>query len=171
MMLYFTVKNTFNVEKKLSDIQQKGRFLVYFFSRTLSLAGLEECNQYSTNISDLKVIGVMEDAKDKITIYHCLFLNGANVFGAVDYFLENKKLYFKSKTESHPKRLLLEGIEKMNIIYGVSDEDKGTLNYLQVHQVKDWKKVKSISIEFHLISNKFKKIWYVYVALPKKRAS
>lgn len=172
MVVYLTVKNSFNLQKNVSDIQQKGRFLIYFFYRTLSRAGIDDCSHNSVYPSNIQVYGENGESSDQITIYQCLSINGVDVFGAVNYFLENNRLYFKPKPGFHPKRLLVDGIEKMKIEYGIHCKNEGEIcRYLPAIAVEDWTKVRSVSMELHLTSDSLKKTWHLYMALPRRDRS
>lgn len=169
MVVYLSVKASFNVQKEWSDLQQKGRFLVYFFNHILSKAGLEDCEKISNATSDFQVVGEMEKNQPVIMIYHCLPIKGKEVFSGVRYFLENKKLYFKPENNFHSKRLLIEGVRELKVAYGIAcNEGEGICGYLPTLQVRDFKKVRSVALEFQLISGRLKKVWYIYVALPKR---
>ncbi len=163
--LYLSMKNTFQLQKDWSEIQQKGRLAVHLFHRVLTQSGLG-CSQTD---SSFYVMGRRDKNQDRLTVYQCDIKQEGKHIVPVDYFIENKKLYFRPKVKSFRKRLLFSGVESMKIEYGITCErEEGICDYLPANRVVDWKKVRSISLAFCFTATSLQKVWHLYVTLPQK---
>lgn len=173
LQIFIGSKQTYSMQQNLSRLQENGRFALEFLERDIRMAGYWDCLVQSTTntISDISgQDNVGLNASDTLTLKgaYTEAITGSQVCGdpvntAATYYTgsSSTKTYTIIKclnsvnvglTNDGTTKCLIEGIENMQILYGVdTDGDMSPNSYLStptsgVSVKSDWDKVVSINI-------------------------
>lgn len=186
--IYLHIKSNLRLQRAMIQIQEDGRFIVNTLDRRIRMAGYARCSSktdinqaqaiigYTTkNIQDHFKIEPISGS-DIIVIGECIHYQSKIQFIKKVYFVgdtHRKNVRGQSITAlfqqvvSGKRQELIEGVDKMKILYGVMSNDrKNIIKYLTAAQVNDWKKVGSVEIALVLNSiypvfNKPRVYWFM----------
>lgn len=174
-VVYISVKNNYRLQQGLSTVAESGRFATYLLNQRIRLAGFKDCNELSDDGVDQSqaihgydsenvpswLHGQVVAGSDVVVIGSCVnntSFTQDNQFKLTAYYLGNtgrknsqgKKilaLYQKSKNEYRQE--LVAGLSQLKFTYGIGDESSGNIvAYQSVKQMSNWRKVKSVALEF-----------------------
>ena len=165
LQIFLNSKQTYRMQDNLSRMQENGRFAMEFISRDVRMADYRSCYTDSSNANAISGTNgsttPTPDAPDTITVIQKLAVVQANLCGAS---LQDTRTYKIQNNASGQPSLyrningggfqeLIEGIENMQIIYGVdTNADKAPDYYVDAATVPNWSQVISIRISLLAVS-------------------
>ncbi len=157
-------------QDNLSHLQETGRFAAEFLSRDIRMAGYPKVGFSGTAVMGTNNYGSGINNSDSITVSFdsttatgakpdCLGQPVAGLFAINQYYIDNDangvpSLFCLGSGNSTTPQALLEGVENMQIFYGVdTNSDKAADKYLRADQVTTaaaWPNVVSVRIKLLL---------------------
>jgi type IV pilus assembly protein PilW len=150
LQIFTGSQQTYQMQQNLSRLQENGRFAIDFLAHDSRMAGYRECLTYTvpTPITGTNDTGL--NSSDTITIQLSTGACGASVLSTIAYSVQadvsgQPALFVKN--DAAAAQALIEGIENMQILYGVDTDADGSVNYyVSANNVADMSKVVSIRI-------------------------
>jgi type IV pilus assembly protein PilW len=172
LQIFIGSKQTYRMQEALSRLQENGRFALDYLANDIRMAGYWGCLSTSTVNTDIGGTNdndnhgdTIDDGTDTITLKGAFALTPIRTCGAsVDtanscgmgvncYTDTSSTIYYKINNDvlqqdTHGMHNgLVEGIENMQILYGVDNNSDRTPNYyVPADQVNNWSNVVSIRI-------------------------
>ena len=151
IQIFIGSKQTNRMQEGLSRLQENGRFALDFLAKDIRMAGYRECLTFTvpTPITGTNDTGL--NSSDTITIQLSTGACGANVVSTIAYSVQNgaggQPALFK-RNDAAAAQELVEGIENMQILYGVDTNNPhdGANYYVPADPALDWPNVVSIRI-------------------------
>ncbi len=156
--VFLATKNGQRLQNSMAEVQENGRYAIHYLRENILMAGFSSLNPIAafdpTTISD-------DDSNDQITIR---FQSSADCLGSPLLPAENgiaiNRLFVDTATQSlrcdgnggdnEPALSMVEGIEAMQILYGVDDSDNNVANrYITATEVTNanaWDNIVSVRI-------------------------
>lgn len=166
MQIFVSSQQTNRMQENLSRLQENGRFAMEFISKDIRRAGYWGCLRPSS--PDIDIAGTNDDVANGNSIddgTDTLTLRGAFVqvpAGTCGDFVNTTAVYYTDPSSTVTYRInnsvlqqntnnqnnsLIEGIEDMQILYGVDTDTDGTANYyVSANNVANMDQVISIRI-------------------------
>lgn len=157
LQIFIGSKQTYRMQEGLSRLQENGRFALDFLSKDIRIAGYRECLSFAvpspiTGTSDTGL-----NTSDTITIQLSTSACGTNLVSTIAYSVQNgaggQPALFK-KNDTSAAQELVEGIENMQILYGVDTDTPhdGANYYVPADPAPNWSNVVSIRISLLAVS-------------------
>lgn len=152
--IFMVTKNSQKLQNGVADVQENGRYAIHVLRENILMAGYSKAN----NISAFESSTTQDGTSDQITVRYestidCL---GVELLGAaggvatnrlfVD--LDNQVLKCDGNGDGESAAVtLVEGVESMQILYGVDDDNNGVSNrYISAVEINDWNAIVSVRI-------------------------
>ena len=151
IQIFLDSQQTYQMQENLAREQETGRFAMDFLAHDSRMAGYRECLTYTvpTPITGTYHTGL--NSSDTITIQLSTGACGASVLSTIAYSVQTgasgqPALFVKNDAAAAQE--LIEGVENMQILYGVdTDATGGTPNYyISANNVTNMAQVVSIRI-------------------------
>jgi prepilin-type N-terminal cleavage/methylation domain-containing protein len=172
---YISVTHAYRAQSVLSDIQDRGRFSVFYLSRIIKMSGANYCESvgYKNTTVDKFIIrgfrgredlpgflqGQVKSGADSLIVGECFLYKGDYVFRKVAFFIGNTgrkedghsiySLY--QKAEFGRRKELVSNVVNLSIKYGPSNEKGDSVErYVTAGEVSDWLRVRAVVVELLL---------------------
>ncbi len=151
LQIFVSSKQTNRMQENLSRLQENGRFAMDFLARDIRRAGYRKCLTYTvpTPITGTNDTGL--NTSDTITIQLSTGACGTAALLSITYSVQNgaggqPALFIKNGAAAAQE--LVEGIENMQILYGVDTDaiHDGANYYVAADPALDWPNVVSVRI-------------------------
>jgi len=173
VQIFQSVKQGYNLQLAMNQIQENGRFAVHFLNQKIRMAGYSQCLPhgaaktkaimgYSANTAPAYPNIHPRQSSDILLISQCQAINNKEEYFQTAYFISTTRYKNKNhqlvlalfeKRAGKQRRELVANIEDMKIQYGIESQDKKFIDrYVSADQVIDWKKVRSVAISLLLNS-------------------
>jgi len=146
LQIFIGSKQTYRMQQALSRLQENGRFAMSFLAKDIRMAGYWGCLSPSSPNNDIagtdnNTAAGIDNGTDTITLKGAFVLTptgtcGTPVVTSAAYYTDpSSMIYYKinaSVLQQDTNNLhngLVEGIENMQILYGVDTSSDGTPNY------------------------------------------
>lgn len=167
---FITFNHEITVQNELAEIAERGRFISYFLTKQIRLAGEANCVNDQWLNQD-HAIGGME-----LQLGECVRYHDKMQFRQIQYFIADsgrKDAMGKPITSLFMKIVgsereeLVENVKSMRVLYGITKPGMNDIvAYVPANEVIDWHLVHSVDITF--IFEPLDKIWPVYAALRER---
>ena len=154
MLVFISSKQTYRTQENLSRLQENGRFAMEFLSRDIRMAGFWDCMTSNSAVSDVTGTDGASGAPDAITLRGAFarlhapadacgtaVTTGATAAcpqaaAPANFFTDNSSVITYSISGGKLRRVtncttndVVEGVENMQILYGVDTDAAGTANF------------------------------------------
>ena len=154
ILVFISSKQTYRMQENLSRLQENGRFAMEFLGRDIRMAGFWDCMAPSSTVSDVTGTEGASGAPDTITLRGAFVRAhapadacGTAVTAAAtvacpqaaapaNFYTDNSSIITYSISSGKLRRVtncttndVVDGVENMQILYGVDTDAVGTANY------------------------------------------
>lgn len=178
VQVYLSVKKTYYLQHNLAQIQENGRYAIYFLNKEIRMAGYAACDHKQATVTGNFIDGYASrttPGSNVITIQSCGYLHSEKVLKKTFYIADTQR---KNAAEKHIFGLyekksfgpdsdseeIVSDVSDMQIQYGIADSNQtaiATYKTTAAMTAQDWSKVRSIEIELTMDD----KPWNTYIAL------
>lgn len=190
---FLTIKHTIKTQTAYDEVQENGRFAVFFLNRVVHNAGFNACdtiNHFRLEGFSAKQVPTSWPIKPKydtdvLIAGQCQEIDHSEQFVKTAYYIAKTRYGTHAGThagshagshgesyalfarrENKQRQELVANVNSMTILYGIGDAND-IEQYKHANQITDWQEVKSVDIALSLKDAKQKiiKEWHSYVAL------
>ena len=186
---FLTIKHTIKTQTAYDEVQENGRFAVFFLNRVVHNAGFNACdttNHFRLEGFSAKQVSTSWPIKPKydtdvLIAGQCQEIDHSEQFVKTAYYIaktsyrshvgshagsHGKSYALFAKRKNKQRQELVANVNSMTILYGIGDAND-IEQYKHANQITDWQEVKSVDIALSLKDAKQKiiKEWHSYVAL------
>lgn len=153
LQIFITTKKSYNLQDGVASVQESGRYAIHALRENILMAGFPRIQ----DIDPFDPVTSIDGISDQVTVRYqadtdCL---GAQVLPAGTIVINRLFVDVNTRTlrcdgnggVNAPPQTLVEGIEAMQVLYGVdTDSDNSANRYINAGEIVDWNTIVSIRI-------------------------